>query len=127
MRNVTGWLERSCRAPLTGAQAYREQDLFSFYVHRSVGVPPAPEGSVFEGRDIDKRCARSTTAYGCRPRCRRALCCTVLRAMHFAAFGYGTWHTVAHRTAQPLPAAVQLTWQPSVVRCIRGHASDRVC
>eukprot|EP00892_Ulva_mutabilis_P004537 jgi/Ulvmu1/2455/UM136_0007.1 len=53
--NVTAWIQESCRTPLTGAQLYARQDLFSFYVHRSIGVPSAPAGSVFAGRDIKNR------------------------------------------------------------------------
>lgn len=57
VRNVTGWLQRSCKAPVTGEELYAAQDLFSIYVHRGLGAAPAPPGSVFAGRDIEKRCA----------------------------------------------------------------------
>ena len=83
--NVTGWIQHSCKAPVTGAELYRKQDLFSIYVHRSIGVPPSPPDSIFAGRDIDDRCST--------PRILPAQNCQTCPCMHRTAAGCASSHS----------------------------------
>jgi hypothetical protein len=60
INDVTTWIRSNCRsATLTGKAAYEMQDLFSIYVHRSPDAPHVKPDSVFAGRDVPDRCARS--------------------------------------------------------------------
>lgn len=53
--NTTAWIQRQCSTEATGHDLYTRQDLFSIYVHRKKGAPPAPAHSIFASRDINNR------------------------------------------------------------------------